>query len=78
MSTPDLIKLITLSCGKKPRLFPFPIFLLKFLGFIFGKEKEISRLVNSLKIDNSYAKNILKWTPPNNVKKGINKMVQSK
>ena len=78
LSTPDLIKLITLSYGKKPYLFPFPIFLLKFLGSIFGKEKEISRLVNSLRIDNSYAKNILKWTPPNSVKEGINKMVQGK
>ena len=78
LSTPDLIKLIASSMGKKARLFPFPVFLLKFLGFIFGKRKEINRLAGSLIIDNSYTKRTLNWTPPLSVKEGIRLMVHGK
>ena len=78
LSTPELIKLIASSMGKKASLFPLPIFMLKFLGLIFGRKKEISRLVGSLKIDDSYTKEILNWTPPISVEEGIRRMVQGK
>ena len=64
--------------GQKARLFPFPIFLLKILGSVFGKKKEINRLVGSLRLDNNYTKNILNWIPPVSIKEGIRRMVQHK
>ena len=78
LSTPELIKLIASSMGKKVNLFPFPISILKFLGSVFGKREEINRLVGSLRIDNSYTKQILNWTPPVSVEEGIRRMVQEK
>jgi len=78
LSTPDLIRLIASSMGKKANLFPVPISLLKFLGSIFNKREEINRLVGSLMIDNSYAKEVLNWQPPLNVEEGIIKMIQGK
>ena len=78
LSTPDLIKLIASSMGKKANLFPFPISILKFLGSIFGRREEINRLVGSLRTDNSYTKKILNWTPPISVEEGIRRMVQGK
>jgi nucleoside-diphosphate-sugar epimerase len=78
LSTPELIKLIASSIGRKANLFPLPIFILKSLGSIFGKSEEINRLVGSLRIDNSYTKKILDWTPPISVKEGIRRMVQGK
>lgn len=78
LSTPELIKLIASSQGRKANLFPLPIFMLKFLGSIFGKSEEINRLVGSLRVDNSYIKEILNWTPPISVKEGIRRMVQGK
>ena len=78
ISTPELIKLIASSMGKKANLFPLPIFILKFLGTIFGKSEEINRLTGSLRIDNSYTKKILNWTPPVSVEEGIRRMVQEK
>ena len=78
LSTPDLIKLIASSMGRKANLFPFPLFMLKFLGSIFGKSEEINRLVGSLRIDSSYTKEILNWTPPISVEEGIRRMVQEK
>ena len=41
LSTPELIKLIASSMGRKANLFPFPISMLKFLGSVFGKEKKL-------------------------------------
>ncbi len=78
LSTQELIKLIASSMGKKVSLFPVPLFLLKFLGLIFGKRDEINRLVGSLRIDNNYTKETLNWTPPLSVEEGIRRMVQGK
>ena len=78
LSTPELIKLIASSMGKKANLFPFPISMLKFLGSVLGKREEINRLVGSLRIDNSYTKEILNWTPPLSLEEGIRRMVQGK
>jgi len=78
LSTPELIKLIASSMGKKANLFPLPVYMLKFLGLVFGKKEEINRLVGSLRIDNSYTKKILNWTPPISVEEGIRRMVKGK
>ena len=78
LSTPEFIKLIASSMGKKANLFPFPISMLKFLASVLGKRDEIDRLVGSLRIDDSYTKEILNWTPPISVEEGIRRMVQGK
>ena len=78
LSTPDLIKSLANSMGRKSRLFPVPIFLLRLLGSILGKQKEINRLLGSLKIDSSYTQEVLNWIPPVSVTEGIRRMVQSK
>jgi nucleoside-diphosphate-sugar epimerase len=78
LSTPELIKLIASSMEKKANLFPFPISMLKFLASVLGKREEINRLVGSLRIDGSYTKEILNWTPTISVEEGIRRMVQRK
>ena len=78
LSTPEFIKLIASSMERKANLFPFPISILKFLGSVFGRSEEINRLVGSLRIDNSYTKEILNWTSPISVEEGIRRMVQGK
>ncbi len=78
LSTPDLIKLIASSMERKARLFPVPLYLLKFLASIFCKQKEINRLVGSLRVDNSYTKETLNWIPPISVEEGIRRMVKGK
>lgn len=78
LSTPELINLIASSMGRKANLFSFPISILKFLGVVFGRSKEINRLTGSLTIDNSYTKKILNWTPPISVEEGIKRMIKGK
>ena len=78
LSTPDLINHIASSMGRRARLFDAPIFLLKIAGYVLGKKKDIDRLIGSLKIDNSYTREVLNWTPPVSVTEGIRRMIQDK
>ena len=76
LSTPELIRLLASTMGQPVKLFTVPTFVLKFLGFIIGKQSEINRLTGSLVVDNSYAREILNWTPLVSVEKGIRKMIK--
>ena len=78
LSTPDLISYIASSMGRRARLFPFPVFLLKFFGSMLGKRKEVNRLVESLKIDSNHTKETLNWTSIISVEEGIKRMVKGK
>lgn len=78
LSTPKLINYIAIAMRLKVRLFPVPLFMLKFLGYIFGKRKEINRLTGSLRVDNNYTQKVLNWTPPVSVEEGIRRMVKRK
>jgi nucleoside-diphosphate-sugar epimerase len=78
LSIRKFIKLIASSMGRKTYLFPVPLFFLKILGFIFGKQREINKLARSLRIDSNFTKETLSWTPSIDVEEGIKRMFQSK
>lgn len=78
LSFVDLIRIITSVMGRAPRLFPFPISILKIIGFITGKSYEINRIINSMQIDIDYTKKILNWSPSVSIKDGIRKMLINK
>ena len=78
LSTTDFLRQIASNMDRPAYLFPFPIFLLKFIASIFGKKKEIIRLTRSFKIDSSYTSKILDWTPPVTISEGIRRMVKGK
>lgn len=71
VSTPDLIRMLAKSMGKKARLFPCPVSLLKMIGKITGKSDEIERLVSSLRIDSAKICRELNWTPPFTMEQGL-------
>ena len=75
LSTPDLLRYIASSMGLTVRLFPLPLFMLKFFGFLLGKQSEVDRLIGSLRVDNSYIKKILNWNSKIDVGEGIKRMV---
>lgn len=71
ISTPDLIKLIATAMGKKSRLFPCPLSLLKMIGKVTGKSAEVERLIGSLQIDSTKIRRELSWTPPFTMEQGL-------
>ena len=78
LSTPKLINYVASEMGRSSRLFSIPTPLIKFIGYILGRQKEIDRLVGSLQVDNSYTKQILNWRPRISLEEGIRRMVKGK
>lgn len=78
LSIRKFTKLLASAMGRRIYLFPVPLFFLKILGFIFGKQKEIDRLAGSLKIDSNFTNETLNWSPPISVEEGIKRIFYSK
>lgn len=78
LSTSELINIIALGMNQSVKLFRLPRALFKFFAFILMRQSQIDRLIGSLQIDNSYAREILNWTPPVSVEEGIKRMVKDK
>jgi nucleoside-diphosphate-sugar epimerase len=78
LSTSELINIIASGMNQSVKLFRLPRALFKFFGFILMRQSQIDRLTGSLQIDNSYAREILNWTPPVSVEEGIKRMVKDK
>ena len=71
ISTPVLIKKISNLIQIRAFLFPFPIFLVKFLAYIFFHSNKCNKLINSLRINSSTIKRDLKWNPPYTLDQGL-------
>lgn len=63
LSTPDLIRLLSLGMHKKPVLVPVPLTLLKLGASLIGRKKMYLQLCGSLQLDISKAKSLLGWSP---------------
>lgn len=67
VSTPELIRRLATALGKNARLFPLPIFLLRFAG----KQQAVSRLAQSLAVNSSAIRRETGWTPPYSMDYGL-------
>lgn len=75
LSSKELVTKIASALGLAPRVLPVPILLLKVLGFFFWKHSGTERLLGSLQIDSSKARELLDWKPPISVDEGIARTV---
>lgn len=71
LSISNILRIIASASKKKILLFPFPIIFLKFLAFIFFKDREVKQLIGTLKIDSSYTKKLLNWNPRVSTQEGL-------
>lgn len=76
VSTPDLLRHMAAGLGRSANLLPVPKPLLRLAAYALGKQAEVDRLIGSLQIDIRYTCDLLDWTPPTSVVKGIRDMVQ--
>ena len=76
VSTPDLLRHMAAGLGRSANLLPVPKPLLRLAAYALGKQAEVDRLIGSLQIDSRYTCDLLDWTPPTSVVKGIRDMVQ--
>ena len=71
ISTPDLICLISKNFKKRPRLFKFPVILLKIVSYFTFTKSKLSRLLESLEIDPTDTYEEMIWTPPFTTNEGL-------
>jgi len=71
LSTTQLLQNIAAAMGKPSRLIPVPMSLLMFVATFLGKRSVAQRLLGSLQVDISKARDLLGWEPPISVQEGL-------
>jgi len=71
LSTAGLVRAIAKAFGRSARLLPVPPAWMKWAGSCLGKRDQVDRLIGSLALDISKARNLLNWTPPVSVEEGM-------
>ena len=71
LSTTELLKGVAKAAGKPARLIPVPSSLLMLTATLLGKKAIAQRLLGSLQVDISKARDLLGWEPPITVEEGL-------
>lgn len=71
LSTPELVRRIARSDGRRPRVVPMPKRLLRALARIAGKGDAASRLIESLSLDDQDLRRVTGWAPPFTIEEGL-------
>lgn len=75
VSTQQLVRMIAGHLDRPARLFPVPLFILRFVAGMLGKKAVYDRLCGSLQVDVSKAKRLLNWKPPVTVDQGLRQTI---
>jgi len=71
VSTTELLRGVGRAMGKPARLIPVPAGMLTWGAGLLGKKAVAQRLLGSLRVDISKARNLLGWEPPLSVDEGL-------
>ncbi len=77
VSTTALLKSISSALGKKAKLIPVPLFILKAIFYLITKTGLSQRLLGSLGLDISKTKELLNWNAPVSFEEGISRTAKS-
>lgn len=75
VSTAELVSLVGSFLNRPVRLVAIPLFILKFVGSLCGKGKELQRVTESLVVEVSETNTLLGWKPPWSLEQGIARSV---
>lgn len=75
VSTPELVRHIGRLMGRKARLLPVPVPLLRLAGALVGRAPQARRLCSSLVVDVSQTRDLLQWTAPLSVEEALARTV---
>ncbi|MGR7920573.1 UDP-glucose 4-epimerase family protein [Zobellella denitrificans] len=78
LSTTELLRGVARAMGKPARLIPVPAGLLQFGATVLGKKAMAQRLLGSLQVDISKARELLGWNPPLTVEEGLKRCFETK
>lgn len=77
VSTTELLRGVARAMGKPSRLIPVPASLLMLGATLMGKKAIAQRLLGSLQVDISKARDLLGWEPPISVEEGLRRCFQT-
>ncbi|MCK2150064.1 SDR family oxidoreductase [Marinobacter alexandrii] len=77
VSTTELLSSVGQAMSKPARLIPVPAGMLMFGASLLGKRAVAQRLLGSLQVDISKARNLLGWEPPLSVDEGLRRCFES-
>lgn len=75
LSTTELLQCIAKAMGKPARLLPVPVKLIEIGAALLGKQAMAQRLLGSLQVDISKARELLGWVPPVSMNEGLKRAV---
>ncbi len=78
LSTSQLLRALRHALGKRGNLLPLPRFVLKLIGLILGKRREVARVVDSLQVNIEKSMRLLSWRPPMSVQRSIEELLNPK
>src|SRR5690606_6713932 len=73
VSTPELLRKVAFAYGVTPRLIPVPEACLRVCAKALGKSAVADRLLGSLIVDSSLARNLLGWRPVTTMEEQLRK-----
>lgn len=76
LSTTELLSGIAEAMGRSARLIPVPAGLLRMVAVLLGKRAVAQRVLGSLQVDISKARDLLGWEPPISVEEGLRRCVR--
>lgn len=71
LSTTDLVRMMAQIAKVQNILVPVPVWVLRVVALLMGKNKVVQRLCGNLQIDISKSFNLLGWIPPVSVEEGL-------
>lgn len=77
LSTVELLRRLGSAMDKPARLLPLPVWALEAGAVLLGKRAVAQRLLGSLQVDISKARELLGWEPPVSVDEGLRRAVAS-
>lgn len=77
LSTTELLRGVANAMNRPSRLIPVPQSMLMFGARLLGKSDLAQRLLGSLQVDISKARNLLGWEPPITVQEGLRRCFES-
>jgi len=77
ISIKELLQILGDALGKPPILLPVPKKILNVIALIIGKQEEMRRLCDSLQVDISKARKLLRWSPTVNMEIALRKTAES-
>lgn len=77
LSTTELLRGVARAMGRPSRLIPVPASLLMLAATLLGKKVVAQRLLGSLQVDISKARDLLGWEPPITVEAGLRRCFES-